>query len=254
MAAGPYTPTSTMLPEVPPPTVGDTWGARGRRHEDRGAVQNLQVAGGVGLAAQLFGWSYAAYTALSGTTSATGPANAAGVPQLSITAGTVELLILIAIIGGILQFIATIALLSAFRELRENNPEFELPARLTWLAVVGIPLLLLSTALLLNSVLGLSDCLATVPSNQDWQTACADPITAVGTAGLVVAAAAVVALIGWAGDLLGIWRAGEYFDEQRFRRAAILLIIPLFSVIGAGLLWWAATRVGKADAVRRYRL
>ncbi len=57
---------------------------------------------------------------------------------------------------------------------------------------------------------------------------------------LLLGVAAILALIGYIGLLIGIWRLGTRYGESLFKVGAVLLIIPLLSVIGVILILVAA--------------
>ena len=57
---------------------------------------------------------------------------------------------------------------------------------------------------------------------------------------LIVGIAAILALVGYIGLLIGLWRLGTRYDSGLFKAGAILAIFPLLNLVGAILILVAA--------------
>jgi hypothetical protein len=133
----------------------------------------------------------------------------------------------------------------AFRALRAHDPRFSAPATLALLAIIGVILVFLGTVLLLEEIVSFVQCVGTGVGPA--------PSSCVASSGLlgglaVVGIGAIVALIGYLGVLVGIWRLGTRYagtgenTETFFRAGAVLLIFPYLGLVGAVLILVAAHR------------
>ncbi len=161
----------------------------------------------------------------------------------------------ILVVAIVLVVAELVLYLGAFRTLRALDPRFSSPATFTVVAIIGIVLVFLGTALLLAEIISFVQCVGTGGGPP--------PSSCVASSGLlgglaVVVIGAIVALVGYLGLLVGIWRLGTRFagtgesTETFFRAGAILLIIPYLSLVGAVLILvaahWALEKAGAAPS------
>ncbi|MCI4362964.1 MAG: DUF973 family protein [Thermoplasmata archaeon] len=242
-------PSPTSYPTPPPPPPGPwSTASRSPRRYDAAALSRIELGGALGILGALFGWGYLAVSSATSLGSTTLTTSSSGAPKISVSTGGVELLLALAAVSALLEVVQLVYLLGAFRELREFDDGFETPSKLVWLALIGLPLLLLAVALLLTDALSLAQCVNALPPGGSAQASCSGQLgSLVGATGLFLLAG-VLSLIGWIALLLGVWRLGAHFNESNFRAAAILLIIPFLSVVGFVLIWYSSRRLGQRRA------
>ena len=119
------------------------------------------------------------------------------------------------------------------RTLSFVDRRFSTPATLSLLAVVGLLLVFLGLGLFFASIVQAIHCaggagnpvpVSCILSGGFW--------TGIG----LLAVGAIVALIGYIGVLLGLWRVGTRYDNALIKVGAILLIIPYVAIVGAILI------------------
>jgi hypothetical protein len=142
-------------------------------------------------------------------------------------------LLIVLVAGLALTILAYIKFRQAFARLRGVDTQFRTPATLCLLAIIGLILLLPTLVALLEIATALVNCAGT--SGVVPQSCLNSTGELLGVAGLLLIAG-VLALIGYIGTLVGIWRFGNRYNETMFRIGAILLIIPYLNAIGAILL------------------
>jgi hypothetical protein len=131
---------------------------------------------------------------------------------LTVLAGAVLLL------GLVLDIYSIFLARSAFSMLSRTDSRFSTPAKLVTLMIVG---LLIAAGLVL---------LIVVPGF----------LFSTGTLVLLVVLLIVLViflLLGLIGLLLGIWRMGTRYQDDGFKVAAVLFLIPFLSVVGAILVY-----------------
>ncbi len=233
-ASSPFGPTSPTFPltQAPSPPWG-TGPSPSTGDADRHALGQVRLAAVLALLGGALGIAELALNALhpfvaSSTTSS-------GARIVTFQSPGVWAAILVAAL--VVVVVELVLYRGAFRTLRTYDPRFSAPATLALLALIGIVLVFLGTALLLEEIVSFVGCVGTGPASS----------SCVASSGLlgglaVVGIGAVVALIGYLGVLVGIWRLGTRYaatgasTETFFRAAAILLIIPYLSLVGAVLL------------------
>jgi hypothetical protein len=130
----------------------------------------------------------------------------------------------------------------AFRDLSRNDRTFVTPASLTLLALGGLLITTVGATLVIYAGLNTAPCSS--PGVSLGAPVCGPP--AVFWVGIALAGAgAIVLLIGYIGMLIGVWRLGKRYHNDRFRIGAILLILPFLGVVGAALIL-----VGTRNALR----
>jgi hypothetical protein len=121
---------------------------------------------------------------------------------------------------------------SAFRTLARVDRRFSTPAMLALAAIASFVVILLGLGLLLGALYQAVQC---VGSGNPITGACLFTGTFwAGIALLVVGG--LVALVGFIGVLIGIWRLGTRYSETTFKLGAVLSIIPYLNIAGAILI------------------
>jgi hypothetical protein len=135
-------------------------------------------------------------------------------------------------IGGALGLVALWLYRSAFATLAPLDRRFSTPAVLAVLAVIGAAVALIGVYFLLHALYGAVQC---VGAGNPITRGCL--LTGEFWLGLaLVAVGGIVALVGFIGVLIGLWRIGTRYDETLVKVGAILLIIPYVSVVGGILI------------------
>lgn len=124
----------------------------------------------------------------------------------------------------------------AFASLATYDSQFSTPATLTLLAIIAIGVLFLVLFGLLALVFQAITCSGI---GMPLKTGCINVGALIGLAVLLFAVA-IVALIGYIGFLIGVWRLGTRFDNGLFKVGAVLLIFPVLNIVGLVLLLVAA--------------
>jgi hypothetical protein len=147
--------------------------------------------------------------------------------------------------GSILTLVEIVLFRSGFRRIAGIDLRFSTPSTLTLIAVIGFLLLYLGLILLIGALYSAVSCAGS-----------GNPVTTVCLlggefwGGLALAAiGGIVALVGYIGMLIGIWRLGTRYGDGLFKAGAVLLIFPVLNLIGAILLLVAAR--GAQRKVRR---
>jgi hypothetical protein len=148
------------------------------------------------------------------------------------------LFVVVVLVSGAVEIAVILLLRTAFHGLKSVDARFSTPSTLTLMLVVGFILILVSLYPLLLGVGSQLDCLANAkntlagscPPGGYFLAA----IALIGIGGLI-------AFIGFIGMLLGIWRLGSRYNNDLFKVGAILLIIPVLSVVGAILVLVASS-------------
>ena len=146
-------------------------------------------------------------------------------------------------LGGLTAVgLATLVLLrGSFRSLAPVDRRFSTPATLALVALFGVVIVLIGVGLLL---VGLYQAVSCVGSGNPLTRGCLFSGVFLGGLGLIVVGA-IATLVGGIGILIGIWRLGSRHDESLFKVAAILLIFPIVSIVGAILMLVAARSAGR---------
>jgi hypothetical protein len=135
-------------------------------------------------------------------------------------------------VGVAIQVAALTLLALAFRDLRKvDRAKFSTPSTLMILMVVG---LIVAGAAAIPLVATIPTLIAQVPTGANPS---ATPVFASLISTLIIVVAIIgigallllVGLIG--GQILGLWRAGERYDQTTLKLGAIFAIIPLLSIV-----------------------
>lgn len=240
-------PVAGRVPGVPSPTVPSTAGdarsvpprltaweagpSPGSHAADRDALRSVIAAAILALVAGVVGLATLVLNNVGALT--TVGLGAGGGSRFSLST-TGDALIVVGVALGILELLLW---RDAFRILRAREPGFATPASLATVAIVGVVLALVGLALLLIALGQLIRCAG--PGNV-VSLSCARNIPLLVPSVLLVFSAAIVALVGYVGVLIGIWRLGSHFAEPMFKVGAVLLLVPFLSLVGSILLLVAA--------------
>jgi hypothetical protein len=137
----------------------------------------------------------------------------------------------------------------AFRTLAENDSRFSFPAKLALLALVGA--LLFGLAVVGDYVI-LNQLQACAGPGNPVPASCVNVGAALG--GLVLlGVGGILALIGYLGLIVGLWRLGTRFKARSFKVGAILTLVPLLDVLGWLLIFLASRSSRRRIEVGRIR-
>ncbi|MGI0054947.1 MAG: DUF973 family protein [Thermoplasmata archaeon] len=135
-----------------------------------------------------------------------------------------------------LFLVALILYWRAFRTLASSDRQFSTPSTLTFLEIIAAVLIIAVGSYLLDVLVQVALC---APSGGVITSACIAGGPLLIAVGLLVVVA-ILALVGFIGVLLGIWRLGSRYGETMFKVGAIFLIFPILSFIGSILILLAA--------------
>jgi hypothetical protein len=140
----------------------------------------------------------------------------------------------VAILGvdGALGIAEIVLIRTGFRRLVDVDRTFSTPAGLALAALVGVVLALLGAGLLIRA---LYDAVQCAGSGNPITTSCLFGSAFWGGIALV-GVGAIIALVGYIGILIGIWRLGTRYNDSLFKVGAILLIFPYVNLVGSILI------------------
>ena len=237
---------ATPLPAAPPPVGAwpvpyppPGWGgssspnAGRERAGDLKALRAVRLASVLGLVGGIAGLVAASLlsstSVLAVTTTSGGTSVSAQLPAM------------LGVIFGIAAAFGLVQLIlyrTGFHTLSEVSAEFSTPSTLALLALLGGLFLVAGAGLFLVAFYQAIQC-----------AGAGNPLTAAclvnGTfwsAVALIALGGILALVGYIGILVGIWRLGSRFHNALFKVGAILLIIPYLSVVGQILLLVGTTQ------------
>ena len=124
------------------------------------------------------------------------------------------------------------------------DPSFSTPAALALVAVIGFLLLFFGAGLFFGSLVQAIDCAG---AGNPVPESCL--LTGAFWAGVgLLGIGAIIAIVGYIGVLIGIWRVGTRTGNSLFKVGAILMIFPYLSILGAILIL-----IGAQEAIGRLR-
>jgi hypothetical protein len=227
-------------PLPPPPGLYPSWGgtatlnATRERGWDVKALRNVRIAAVLGLVAAVLSLIAVALPGLVSLlavnqTSGGGTALSVNLPlQAGLYIGG----------AGALGIVGILLYRSAFRTLAQVSTEFSTPGTLALVALIGVLLALAGLGVLL---LALTQAIACVGAGNPLTGACL--LTGTFWAGLaLILIGAILAVVGYIGILIGIWRLGRRFDNGLFKVGAVLLIFPYLNVVGEILILVGASQ------------
>jgi len=199
---------------------------------DRSALSRVKLAALLGLVAGALSLvELAATPALRFLSVST----TAGGTSVSVNESAFLLAVLFGSLGVAFTLVELWLYRRAFQTLAPFDYNFSTPASLALAAAIGIVLISLAAAGLVALFVQAFNCAAGGPLT----TACLNVGGILGLA-VVVLIAAIVALIGYIGVLIGIWRLGVRFNEGMFKIGAVLLLFPVVGVVGSLLIFLGA--------------
>ncbi len=137
----------------------------------------------------------------------------------------------IVVVSGAFTIVQVLLLRAAFRQLAPIDSRFSTSSKLALLLIIGFVLVLVGLIPLTIGAQGISGCI-TNSTNSTLSPNCPG-LGDLVLGGLVVFVGGILTLIGYIGCLIGIWRFGSRYQTDLFKVGAILLIIPVLSVVGA---------------------
>jgi hypothetical protein len=199
---------------------------------DQAALSNVSIAAMLGLIGAILSvvgiFASPASSLVGVTTTPTGT-------TVSLPLGALYFVAALAVGGLAFGLIELWFYRRSFVALRPIDNRFSTPASLVLAAMIGIILAVLGAigifVLLYQAVV----CAAGNPLT----SSCINVTGILGLAGLLVVAL-IVALVGYIGLLIGIWRLGTRYQEGLFKAGAILLIFPVLNLVGLILILVAA--------------
>jgi uncharacterized protein DUF973 len=140
----------------------------------------------------------------------------------------------ILVVSGALTIVQVLLLRAAFHQLAPIDGRFSTSSKLALLLIVGFVLVLVGLIPLTIGAQGISGCI-TNSTNSTLSPNCPG-LGDLVLGGLVVLVGGILTLVGYIGCIIGIWRFGSRYQTDLFKVGAILLIIPVLSVVGAILI------------------
>lgn len=203
------------------------------RPVDRRALRTVRWASVLGLVSSFVGLVALAVPGFAQVFSVT--STNAG-PVLSTNATSVFGVYLAA--AAVLGLVELFLYRSAYRTLTGVSREFSTPSTLSLLAIVGVLLALIGVGVLFAALVQAIHCVG--PGN---------PLTSACLSGggfwaavALLVTGGLLAIVGFIGILIGLWRLGRRFDRSVFQLAAVLLIIPYVSIVGQILILVGTTQ------------
>lgn len=133
-----------------------------------------------------------------------------------------------------LEFVVVLLLWSAYRKLAALDPRFSTPAKMTLLLAIAVVIVGAALYPLLVQVNSTFGCLENNMGNTTAASGCLSGTFAALI--LVLVLAAILALVGFIGMLLGLWRVGTRYQSSTIKAGTILLIFPVLNFVGAILI------------------
>ena len=222
-------PAPTYRPAYPPVRPPSVLGGA-----DRAALGDVRVAAILGLVGVIL--SYVSLTITPALSEFTGATTTSSGSSFTLDITGLYVLIISGSLGLILVLIEIWYYRSAFKALASYDRSFSTPAGLAMLAFVAI---LLVAAFLVGFLALLYQAYLCAGSGGMITAACINAVDILGLA-LGLGIAAILALVGYIGLLIGIWRLGTRYNDSKFKAGAILIIIPFLNIVGLILILIAA--------------
>ncbi len=141
--------------------------------------------------------------------------------------------------AGLFEFVVVALFYLGFRNLAPQDRRFSTPAKLALLLLVAIAVVLAALIPLLAALNTLETCVSSAGTNSTAAAACISGGSLLAVLGVVLVAG-IVALVGYIGLLIGVWRLGSRYQSPYFKAGAILLIFPILNIVGGVLILLAA--------------
>ena len=218
----------------------------GSRAAQVSSLSRVALAAILVLVGQMWGIVVLAITNISGLISVTTSSSGAKISLPSPWLWVAYLL------GGAVVALTEILLFwAAFRGLAREDRSFSTPASLAVVAFVGVVLALTGLGVFLKALYDAVACAGTgVPIPSSCLT------TGTFWAGVaLLGIGALLAVIGYVGVLVGIWRLGTRYVDSLFKVGAVLLIFPYLNLIGGVMILVAARKArGKVEGPESWTL
>ncbi len=222
-------------PSAPPPPAyyggrplgGRTGPSPETRERDVGALRWVRLAAILALVAGVAGiaanWIFNALSFLTVTSTTSGSVVSVG-PLVSLEAYLAVVLVLA---------VTELALLRAgFWLLSGVDESFSTPSSLAIVAMAGMVMVVLGVVVFLDALVRAVECSG---AGNPLSSACLGNGEFLGSIALL-GIGAIVALVGYIGVLIGLWRLGTRYNDSMFKVGAILLIFPFLNLVGAILI------------------
>jgi hypothetical protein len=144
----------------------------------------------------------------------------------AFTAAGFKELVYVFLFAGIVALVSVVLHIVAFNALRKLRPGFAAPMALTIVGLLGLLLVVVGIAWLLQDFLQAS----TACSAPGATSSCFDISQTVGAV-FSIFGGLLLAFIGWIGMILGVYRIGKTYGSTLTKVGAILYIIPFVSLI-----------------------
>lgn len=152
-----------------------------------------------------------------------------GTTSVTVSVAALYLLIALSLAGVALTILEVLLMRDAFQTLKPLDGRFSTPSSLALVLLIAIVLIILGA---LGIFAELLQAVACAGAGNPIPSTCINAGALLGLVALLFVFA-VVAIVGYVGILVGIWRLGTRYDETTLKVGAILLIIPLLNFVGA---------------------
>lgn len=197
--------------------------AASTRAVDESALSSVLLAAVIALVSAGLSYVALAYNSVTSLISVSSGGSGASI-SLPALYGLVGL----AAVGLVLGLLYLWFFRKAFQSLSVVDGNFSTPSTLTLLAIIGLVGIVLVGAGFVALIFQAISCAG---SGNPITTACLSLGSVVGLA-ILLLIVAILALVGYIGLLIGIWRLGTRYDSALFKVGAVLMIIPYVSVAG----------------------
>jgi uncharacterized membrane protein len=136
-----------------------------------------------------------------------------------------EQLVVVVVVGFLVALIALVLYVLSFSAFRKVQDNFGGPRALVVVGLVGTLLVFLGLAEVLQQFLATASCLGT-----NSPTSCVSLSTFYGAV-LAIFFGFILAIVGWIGLVIGLYRIGKRYDSTITKVGAILTIIPVLTLI-----------------------
>ena len=170
----------------------------------------------------------------------TGYGAALGATPTGLAASTLDALLGVAAVAIVVSLIAYYLFRRAFVRLRTVDSRFESTPTFALLVMIGLVLLLPGLVAIISLEISILNCAA---GARPIPTTCVTDLGALLGGVVLLLIAGILALVGYIGVLVGIWRLGTRYDESMFKVAAVLIIFPYLNIVGVILLLLGTRRV-----------
>jgi hypothetical protein len=155
---------------------------------------------------------------------------------LSVATTALEILLGVGLVGLVISVVSYWYYRDGFVFLRTVDTRFSSTPTWVLLVIAGIVFVGIAFTILVAAILSLVSCAgnaSVIPPS------CIVPGNLLGPLVLLLFAG-IIALVGFIGTLVGIWRLGDRYGNSLFKIGAVLLIIPYVNLVGQILILVAA--------------